>query len=100
MSAPKAFRNGPLSSPPRNKASSMRMFQARSVRTTRSWAGALPRDEGLAQIQGIGGEKQMRIERRHVGIGVLSSGKGRARDVELVVLDRVHDPHPRVGGVA
>src|SRR6266581_5463775 len=37
MSAPKAFRNGPLSSPPRNKASSMRMFHARSVRTTRSW---------------------------------------------------------------
>src|SRR5258708_8300429 len=42
MSPPKAFRNGPLSSPPRTKASSMRMFQALSVRPTRSRAGALP----------------------------------------------------------
>ena len=41
MSAPNAFRNGPLSRPPRNSASSMRMSHARSVRTTRSCAGAL-----------------------------------------------------------
>ena len=62
--------------------------------------GRMPRVQGLAHIHGIGGEKQMRIERRHVGIGVLPPGEGRARDVELVVLDRVHDAHPRVGGVA
>ncbi len=60
----------------------------------------MTRIEGLAHIEGIRGEKQMRIERRHIGISVLPSGEGRARDVELVVLDRIHDPHPRVGGVA
>src|SRR5256886_5679886 len=53
----------------------------------------------LPIFHGIGGEKQMRIERRHVGIGVLPPGEGCARDVELIVLDRVHDAHPRVGGV-
>ena len=41
MSARNARRNSPLSRPPRNSASSIRMFHARSVRITRSCAGAL-----------------------------------------------------------
>src|SRR6185312_652973 len=40
ISAPNACRNGPLSRPPRNKASSRRTPQLRSVRITRLCAGA------------------------------------------------------------
>ncbi len=57
MSAPNAESTSPLSSPPRKNASSMRMFQARSVRITRSCAGAL------------------RAVTSAVRIGLLSSGK-------------------------
>ena len=42
----------------------------------------------------------MGVEGRHIGIGILAAGERGARDVELVVLDRVHDAHARVGGVA
>ena len=37
---PKAFKNAPFDHPPRKRLSSKRMSQARSVRMTRSWAGA------------------------------------------------------------
>ena len=40
MSAPNAARNGPLARPPRNSASSRRTPHSRSVRITRSCAGA------------------------------------------------------------
>ena len=40
MSAPNASRNGPLARPPRNSASSRRTPHSRSVRITRSCAGA------------------------------------------------------------
>src|SRR6266581_1672263 len=62
--------------------------------------GGVPHVEGLAHVDGIRRKKQVRIEGRHVGISVLPAGERRAGDIELVMLDRVHNAHSRVGSVA
>ena len=58
-----------------------------------------PRERFLG-VLGIGGKKQVAIERMGVAIGALPAAESGANDAEIVLADGVEDAQARVGGVA